>query len=68
MNDERITDTVEYGRHITLTCANHPNLAWSTKNIGTTYDGVIYRARSLFYITRNIPECDCPVSLLKFVE
>lgn len=23
----------EYGRHIDLTCENHPNLRWTTKNI-----------------------------------
>lgn len=31
--DDRITKAVRGTDHITLTCRNHPELAWSTKNI-----------------------------------
>ena len=34
VRDDRITPTAEYGVHIPLTCKNHPELRWHTKNIG----------------------------------
>lgn len=43
-----------YGQHIKLTCKNHPELAWSTKNID------FIGARSIFYVTTDQPECSCP--------
>lgn len=60
MNDGRITDKVEYGRHISLTCRNHPDLRWSTKNID------FIGARSIFYYGsatgQFVPECSCHAS------
>ena len=54
---ERIVDTKVYGEHVALTCRNHPDLRWSTKNISPI------GSRSLFY---NLfaksgmgPECKC---------
>jgi len=35
-------------RHVSLTCVNHPNLRWSTKEIAVS-DGKYNHARSLFY-------------------
>lgn len=46
----------EYGAHIALTCRNHPELSWHTKNID--YIG----ARSIFFSDwGKATECDCPV-------
>lgn len=53
-DDGRIVDTADYGRHIPLRCKNHPDLRWSTKNIAPI--GI----RSIFYVTRDVPECPCP--------
>ena len=49
----RIVDCCGYGHHIALTCKNHPNLRWSTKNIDCI------GARSIFYVTEDTPECNC---------
>lgn len=50
---ETIVPTVQYGRHIALTCRNHPDLRWSTKNIWHI------GARSIFATGE---ECPCPGS------
>ena len=63
MKDDRIVDYEEYGVHIPLTCVNHPNKRWSTKNIG----GI--GCRTIFYNLHSIDnmgmECDCPISCLR---
>jgi hypothetical protein len=65
---ERIqrTQTIDpsqpYGQHIALTCKNHPNLRWSTKNID------FIGARSIFYFSETLPECSCSASLLVVVK
>jgi len=50
------------GQHISLTCKNHLNKRWSTKNLG--YIG----ARSIFYNLTSDPdmgpECECDGDLL----
>lgn len=61
---ERIqrTDTIDpnqpWGQHIALTCKNHPDLRWSTKNI--SYIG----ARSIFYNPAQGEECSCTIAEL----
>lgn len=54
------------GQHITLTCRNHPQLSWSTKNI------TCIGARSIFYNLMSYPnmgpECECPLSDLHHVH
>ena len=61
----RITDKEPYGCHITLVCENHPELEWSTKNIGCQNEnGTIYRARTLFFFSYG-RECPCHSSLLR---
>jgi hypothetical protein len=70
MLSNRITNNAPYGQHITLTCANHPELRWSTKNID--YIG----ARSLFYLgaegepamNPTTPECPCSIRHLIVLE
>jgi hypothetical protein len=58
------TDTIDpsapYGQHIPLTCRNHPDLFWNTKNI----NGI--GARSIFFngFVQGIQECDCSMNLL----
>jgi hypothetical protein len=56
-----------YGDHVALTCENHPNLRWSTKNIG----GI--GMRNIFFSSNwreegdERPydiECSCPAGLL----
>jgi hypothetical protein len=65
MIDDRITDKEESGRHITLVCLNHPELNWSTKNIGSSLpDGRIGFSRSLFFLSSGL-ECDCKPSMLR---
>ena len=57
--DGRITDAAPYGQHITLTCKNHPDLRWSTKNIDRI------GARTIFFDLDRVcsePECACPAS------
>jgi hypothetical protein len=57
-----INPAARYGEMIALSCRNHPNLRWHTKNID--YIG----ARSIFFNLFNNPdmgkECSCPSSLL----
>lgn len=60
MNDGRITKKAPYGRHIALTCKNHPDKRWSTKNIGHI------GARTIFYDSQG-EECSCPASDLRVV-
>jgi len=49
----RIVVWAGYGDHIDLTCINHPDLRWSTKNIG----GI--GARSVFYVSNSYRRCSC---------
>jgi len=56
-----IDKTQPEGAHIELTCRNHPNLRWTTKNID------FIGARSIFYGTYDPPECNCPLSDLMVV-
>lgn len=60
MVDDRITKSAPYGQHIALTCRNHPELRWSTKNI------MFIGARSIFFdlLGQNptTQECACPAS------
>lgn len=51
--EHTIDPSQPYGQHIALTCKNHPNLRWSTKNID------FIGARSIFYFSETEPECDC---------
>lgn len=63
MNNDRIVDWADYGEKIDLTCRNHPDLRWSTKNI--LYIG----ARTIFFDHEMTePECDCPLSDLVVVR
>lgn len=65
----RIVPWELYGEHIPLTCENHPDLRWSTKNIG----GI--GSRSIFFSsawgvkpTEPMPvECSCKARSLKVV-
>lgn len=59
---ETIDPTQPYGQHIALTCKNHRDLRWSTKNIGWI------GARSIFYFSETKPECSCPSSDLIIVK
>lgn len=52
VNPGTIVPAHEYGIHIELTCRNHPELRWMTKNIAPL------GCRSIFYRS-NTPECDC---------
>lgn len=67
-NADRIqrTETIDpnqpYGQHIALTCKNHPDRKWSTKNI--SHIG----ARSIFYFSDDKPECNCPMSDLIIMD
>lgn len=66
--DDRITNKAPYGVHIQLTCANHPELNWSTKNIGSQNADRIFLARKLFFDldgTSAHSECDCPMKDLR---
>lgn len=62
-HDNRITTHAEYGQHIVLTCVNHPDKRWSTKNIAPL------GCRKIFYNLHNIPdmgpECYCPLHALR---
>ena len=62
---DRITTKAEYGVQICLTCRNHQDLRWSTKNIGPI------GCRTIFYNLMGdqpagiaAPECTCPASAL----
>lgn len=59
--DIQQNDTIDpaqpWGQHIALTCRNHPELRWHTKNI--SHIG----ARSIFFAGRDMStECACPGS------
>jgi hypothetical protein len=60
--DYTIDPDQPYGQHIVLTCANHRDMRWTTKNID------FIGARSIFYAGRRVadgsfdraqPECSC---------
>lgn len=55
-HDEGIVDWSDYSTHKTLTCINHTDLRWSTKN---PWD------RSIFFTDWSANECDCPFSDLR---
>lgn len=61
INDDRIITSAERGIHIQLTCCNHPNMRWSTKNIAPI------GCRTIFYNLRGdqpagmVPECSCSI-------
>jgi len=60
-----LTSNHPYGEHIDLTCRNHPNLKWSTKNIAPI------GCRGIFFDLRREckePECDCKLSDLIVVD
>jgi hypothetical protein len=40
-----LTNAVPMGQHVEVTCINHPNLRWSTKNVGPRIG-----SRSLFFM------------------
>lgn len=54
---DTITDKQPYGAMVELTCRNHPDLSWHTKNISpigcrkTFYD--------LMHVSATPIECDC---------
>jgi len=55
--DTCIDPTQPWGDHIALTCVNHPDLRWHTKNID------FIGARSIFFSDWHKPgivECACP--------
>lgn len=56
-----IDKTRPEGAHIPLTCINHPDMRWFTKNID--YIG----ARSIFFDSFTDKECDCSISDLRVV-
>lgn len=58
MND-RIVESKLYGEHISLYCVNHPHLRWSTKNIDCI------GARTIFYSSKDLPECNCSTAHLR---
>ncbi len=63
MDIDKIVKWARYGEHIPLTCKNHPDLRWSTKNI------LHIGARTIFYDHEMTePECDCPLSDLVVVS
>ena len=54
MYDDRITKKAPRGRHIALTCRNHPHLFWHTKNIERI------GARTIFFDSEiGDYECNC---------
>jgi hypothetical protein len=53
--DCTIDPSQPYGQHIVLTCKNHPELRWNTKNIECI------GARSIFFRTHSAEECNCPI-------
>lgn len=60
MDDNKICPNHQYGEHISLTCPNHPEKRWNTKNID------FIGARSVFYNLHDDPKmgppCECPWS------
>lgn len=59
MFDDRICKGHPRWEHITLTCKNHPDLNWSTKNIGCI------GARSIFFNKVSQIECPCSIADLE---
>lgn len=53
-----------YGQHIVLTCVNHPDLRWTTKNID------FIGARSIFFSgwREGLTECNCHAGFLRVVK
>lgn len=72
MSDGRITDSAEYGCHVSLLCVNHPEKRWFTKNIGHIGARSIFASEEQYGVRDgrlvNLYECDCPMSDLCLVE
>ena len=65
MYSDKIDERAEYGQHIALTCVNHPDLRWSTKNIAPI------GCRTIFFNLHGVAmgrECDCSVGALRVLE
>lgn len=62
-DDGRITELAEYGQHIALTCVNHPDLRWSTKNIAPIGCRAIFF--NLHGVRDMLIECNCPLGDLR---
>jgi hypothetical protein len=66
MLENRLNPRYDFGEHIPLSCRNHPDKRWSTKNIAPL------GCRSIFYNLRAVagmgPECKCPASDLIVVK
>ena len=58
MEDLVIDPSRPYAAHIALTCVNHLNLRWSTKNISHIGARTVFY--NLFRENPGIPECTCP--------
>lgn len=62
----RIVTSAVYGQPIGLTCKNHPELSWNTKNIAPI------GCRTLFFngdrAGRYVRECDCSLRDLIPIE
>lgn len=62
-DDGRITQLAEYGQHIALSCVNHPDLRWSTKNIAPIGCRTIFF--NLHGVRDMLIECNCPLGDLR---
>lgn len=62
MPEDMICPNHDYGEHIDLTCKNHPDKLWSTKNIAPIGCRTLFY--NLYWDYNMGPECDCPVSNL----
>lgn len=63
MDSDKIVESEEYGTHIALSCVNHPDLRWSTKNIAPLGCRTIFY--NLYSHPEMGPECDCSVRDLR---
>lgn len=57
-DSDKIVQFAPYGQHIGLYCVNHPDMRWSTKNIGCI------GMRSIFFSGYE-RECSCGMSDLR---
>lgn len=55
----KLRDDVDYGKHILLTCKNHPDLRWTTKNIAPIGSRNIFFEGSVTGKSENECTCSC---------
>ncbi len=68
--DDRIDKTIERDDNVVLTCVNHPELRWVTKNLGSFVGarGIHFRGTGSYAsLFEGVEECPCSRDDLRII-